>query len=182
MEISNYTIHYLEFIARINKDISLARTGYNYPFFCSCRFQRSYGGSTYSNYPVSLCLCIHDELSRLPAERIILRVHYMLLNSFLLYRAESPKAHMKGNKSKVYPLLLQSRHLLFCEMESRRRSGCGTSFPIVDSLIPFAISKLFVYIGRQRSFPQLIQYFFKNSVIQKFYQATTKISIADNFC
>ena len=102
MEIGDQTIHGLEAIAGIDKDLRPLGLCFKSTIVVYKRFQRAAGGRAHADYPSAGTLCFVQDGSSFGAHHAQLRVHMMLQNNLCLHGAECAKANVQGHKGRLY--------------------------------------------------------------------------------
>ena len=105
VEVGNQAIQHLELVARIDKDVGVARLLVQRQTLTGSQcFQRAAAGGTHSNHPSALLFGLIDEVGGALRQIIMLRVHLVVGDFVLLDRTEGSQTDMEGHSGDVDPL------------------------------------------------------------------------------
>ena len=182
MEIRDQCIQHLETISGINEYLGIVTAGLYHALLVRCALHGTATGGTHADHTPTIFLCLIDGVRRFFRHLIILRMHMMLQYVLFLYRSESSQSHMQCHISDLNAFVRNLLQQFLRKMQSRRRCCCGAFIFGINGLITILILQLMGYVRRQGHLSQLVQHFFKNTLIFKTYQTITFFHSLQDFC
>lgn len=104
VEIGDQTVHGLEGVAGINKNLRPFGFGFKCAVIIDEGFQRAAGGGADAEDSAAAAPGFIENGGGFLAEHTQLRVHMVVRNLFRLYRAEGPQAHMQRHEGGFHTL------------------------------------------------------------------------------
>ena len=95
-------------------------------------------------------------------------MHLVLLDFLGLDRPECSETDMERDKARFHAHILYLFQQLLCKMQTGSRRGCTSKLTRINGLITLRVLKLFFYIGRQRHFAELFEFFNKYALKVEF--------------
>ena len=167
VEIRHERVDAAELIAGVNKNIRPAGSGAHGAVRLRKALQRPARSGADRDDAAANGLRFVDDLRRLLRHHAKFRVHGVILNVFLLDRAEGPQTNMQRHVANAHAFGGNSLQQLLRKMQPRRRRGRTSKRSGIDRLIPLAVLQFLLDIRWQRHLPESFENLQKNALIVK---------------
>lgn len=171
VEVGDQRIHRLDGHAGGDEDLRKAAARVHDAVLCGHGFQRAHARGAHAHDPAPAGARGVDRLRLLGRHLIVLAVHVVVGDIFLLDRAECAQPHVQQHGHDVDALGADALQQLGGEVQPGRRRGGAAVDLRVDGLVARAVRELFVDVGGKRHLAEPVEHVFKHALIEEAHRA-----------